>query len=78
MWTQIVVSLVMMVVSYMLQAAAQPKPQTPEAGKLDVPTAQEGDSIPVVFGTVLIKKSNVVWYGDARAEPIYSSGGGKK
>lgn len=82
MWMQLLVSLVMMVISSALQAAAAPKAQAqePEAGKLDVPTAEEGGAIPVVFGTCIIKTSNVVWYGDAKTTPIKQSAGsgGKK
>lgn len=81
MWMQIVVSLIMMVISAALQPRAQAAPQqTPEAGKLDVPTADEGGPIGVVFGTCIIKKSNVVWYGDANTTPITQSAGsgGKK
>lgn len=50
------------------------------AGKLDTPTADEGSPIPVVFGTVLVKQPNVVWYGDAATTPIKASAttGGKK
>lgn len=70
MWTQILVSFVMMIVSYAIQAAMAPKPKPPQAGQLDTPTAQEGDSIPVIFGTILIKQSNIIWYGDARTTPI--------
>lgn len=79
MWVQIIVSLVMMVISSALQASAAPKGQKePEAGKLDVPTAEEGKPIPVIFGTVIIKDSNVTWYGDANTSAIKSQGGGKK
>lgn len=78
MWVNLIVSLVMMVVSAALQASMRPKPETPKPGKLDVPTASEGAPIPVVFGTVLIKSSNVIWYGDAGTQPIVSEGGGKK
>lgn len=78
MWVQLIVSLVMMVVSSALQAATQPKPKAPEPGKLDAPIADEGATIPVPFGTNIIKASNCVWYGDSRTEPIKSSGGGKK
>lgn len=66
MWTNLIISFVMTIVSYALQAAAAPKPKAPEAGKLDVPKAEEGSNIPVVFGTVVIKSSNIIWYGDAR------------
>ena len=71
--------LVLMVVSTALQMAMAPKSNGPklEAGKLDTPTAEEGASIPVIFGTVIIKSSNVVWYGDSKTTEIKASAGGK-
>lgn len=78
MFVQLFVALVMMIVSAALQASMQPKPKSPESGKLDVPLAQDGDVIPVAFGTNVAKTSNVNWYGDSGTTPIYSSGGGKK
>ena len=72
------VYLVLMIVSTAIQMSAN-KSAMPEreAGKLDTPTAEEGSSIPVIFGTVVIKSSNVIWYGDAMTTEIKSSGGGK-
>jgi len=80
MWEQIVVALVMMVVSAAIQVAMAPETSTPdrEAGSMDVPTAEEGGTIKVVFGTVIIKDPNVIWYGDPKITEIKSSGGGKK
>lgn len=80
MWQQLIISFVLMVISSMLQAAAMKKVEqkVPEAGKLDIPSAEEGGSIPVIFGTVMTKNSNVVWYGDPNTTPIKSKGGGKK
>lgn len=82
-WEVLVVQLVLMVVSVAISMANQPDaPQTPnaEAGKLETPTAEEGSSIPVVFGTVVVKQSNVVWYGDPKVVDIVvnAGSGGKK
>lgn len=74
---QIFISLAMMVISYLIQQAMAPKPSEPVAGQLDVPVASEGGEQSVVFGTVLIKDSNVVWYGDSSTKPIRSRGGKK-
>lgn len=44
-----------------------PKPKTPkppEATDLENPVAEAGKPIPVIFGTVLVKGLNVLWYGD--------------
>jgi len=68
------------IISTIIQALLAPKPPKPKPAALadfDVPTAEEGRPIPVVFGTVLIRGPNVVWYGDLRNTPI-QSGGGKK
>ena len=41
--------------------------------EIDVPTAEEGREIPVLFGCRRIKSPNVVWYGDLKTKPIKSS-----
>jgi hypothetical protein len=69
MWINLVISLVMMAISY----ALMPKPPTPKAaGLADVqaPTAEAGRPIPVVFGTVMLRGSNVLWYGDLSTTDI--------
>ena len=53
--------------------ASMPKPtsQPPvELSNINVPTAEEGRAIPVVFGTRVIEGPNVVWYGDFKSEEI--------
>ena len=80
-WTfvvQIVASLALTAISYVL--APRPKTTLPTAAGLDafnLPTAEEGRPIPVVFGTVLLRGPNVVWAGDLKVDPIRSSGGKK-
>ena len=71
------VYLVLMIVSTAIQMSNKPTTPNREAGKLDTPTAEEGSSIPVIFGTVVVKSSNVIWYGDAMTTEIKSGGGGK-
>ena len=76
MWGQIALFVVMMIVSVLLA----PKPETiPPAGlnEIDVPTAEIGREIPVLFGTRDIKGANVVWYGDLSTSPIRKKGGKK-
>lgn len=36
-------------------------------GSFALPTAQEGRAIPAVFGTVMLKGGNTVWWGDLRS-----------
>ncbi len=76
MWVQ----LILLVVSYIVSAALAPKPPKPKSAALedfDIPLAEQGRPIPVVFGTMLISGPNVLWYGDLRTTPIKSSGGKK-
>lgn len=63
------------VVSYVVGEILRPKPKIDDPspsslGDFQVPTADATRVIPVVFGTVLTRGPNVVWYGDLRAEPI--------
>jgi hypothetical protein len=75
-----IVNLVILIVASFVAAALAPKPPRPKPASLedfDVPTAEEGRPIPVVFGTVEITGSNVLWYGDLKSEEIRESGGKK-
>lgn len=68
------------VIALVATFALAPKPQNQKPATLDeidVPTAEEGRCIPVLFGCRDIKGPNVVWYGDLRTVPIKSSGGKK-
>lgn len=61
MWS-LIISLILIVVSYLLM----PKPKTPPDTSSDTedPTASAGIPIPVVFGTILVKDVNVLWFGN--------------
>lgn len=70
--------LLLSAVSYAL--SPKPKREKPEAAGLDefdLPTAEEGRPIPVVFGTVRLDAPNVVWAGDLRVQKIRKKGGKK-
>ena len=76
MWVQ----LILLVVSYIVSAALAPKPPKPKPAALedfDIPVAEQGRPVPVVFGTMLILGPNVLWYGDLSTTPIKSKGGKK-
>lgn len=63
-----------------MSAALAPKPPRPKPAALDdfdVPVAEEGRPVPVVFGTVTLTGANVLWYGDLRSDPIKAKGGKK-
>lgn len=48
-----------------------PKMRASALGDFDLPTAQEGRAVPIVFGTVMIKGGNTVWWGDLRTQAIH-------
>jgi hypothetical protein len=76
-WNFIVQLAIALVVSYYMRPDPPPAPNPATLEEFDVPTAEEGRPIPVVFGRVHIRSPNVVWYGDLRTTPIKSGGGGK-
>lgn len=68
------------VVAGLVSAALAPKPPQPKPAALSdlqAPTAEEGRPIPVVFGAVLLRGANVVWFGDLESEPIKQKAGKK-
>ena len=75
MWQLIITWVITAVIAY----ALRPKPQgtTQSPGTLEVPTAEEGKTIPVLFGTRDISSANCVWYGDLKTEAIKAEVGKK-
>lgn len=63
-WIPFLVAMVAFtVVAYVL--APKPKKAQPVGTRdLESPTADAGRPLPVVFGTVTVKGTNVLWYGD--------------
>ncbi len=60
--TAFLIGLVLNVVAYMLM----PKPKQakpPEAQDGEDPVAEAGKTLPVVFGTMIVKELNVLWFG---------------
>jgi hypothetical protein len=60
-------------ITTVLSIALAPKPPKPKAASIDdfdLPTAEEGRKVPVVFGTVDITGPNVLWYGDLSTKDI--------
>ena len=67
-----------LIIAAIAAVALAPKPpeQRPAAlTEFEIPTAEEGRPIPVVFGTVLVTSPNVVWYGDLAYARVRTSGG---
>lgn len=77
---ELLIALVMMVVSYAISYTLMPRPERNDAvaGSLDVPTAEAGKNIPVIFGTILIKDTNVIDYFDPQVDAIKRAAGGGK
>lgn len=67
------------IAALVVASAMGPKPQAARAAGLEevqVPTAEEGREIAVLFGTRVIQGPNVVWYGDLETDSIKKSSGG--
>jgi hypothetical protein len=79
MWAQILVWVITTVIGALL-TPRPPKPAAATPSNLDVPVAESGKAIPVLFGTRVIRQANVVWYGDVKTTEIRQSSGsgGKK
>jgi hypothetical protein len=73
-WVYLIVMLISLAVSLANKPKSQ-KPKPPALADFDVPTAEEGRDIQVIFGEVWIEDPNVLWYGDLRTKPIKSEGG---
>lgn len=67
-----------LIAAIILSYALAPKPPSAKPAALedfDVPVAEEGRPIPVVFGTVTVTGANVLWYGALTTKPVKSKGG---
>lgn len=74
MWGYIAV----LVIAVVAAIALRPKPQNAKPASIDdidVPTAEEGREIPVVFGSRELKSTNCAWYGDFKSKAIKEGGG---
>lgn len=56
-------------------SAKPPQPPPAEFEDFQVPTAEQGRPIPVVFGTVTITSPTVVWYGNLRYRRVRTKSG---
>ena len=69
---------VIFVVAIVAALALAPTPPSQESAKpktladFDVPTAEDGRRLPIIFGTVLFKSPNNIWYGDLGSKAIWS------
>lgn len=73
-----IVYLIVFIAALFVAFAMAPKAVVPKPSSLEdmnIPTAEPGRPISVVFGKRLLKAPNVVWYGDMRYEKVEVSGG---
>ena len=60
---QLIIGIVINVIGYMLMPKPkQPKP--PSVEDLEDPTAEAGRPIPVIFGSITVSGTNIIYYGD--------------
>lgn len=80
MWFLAAVFVVSAVVAYAVASLAVPPsastpPRKPAGlGDFNLPTAEEGREIPIIFGTVEQHSPNIVWYGDLKTTNLYHDG----
>lgn len=75
-WWYVVAFVVALAVGFAMQPKAQSVPPA-GLGDFQVPTAEEGREIPVLFGTREVEGPNVVWYGDFSSVAVKKKGGKK-
>ena len=72
------IQLIIWAVSTAIIIANQPKPEKPKPASLRdfrLPTAEFGNPIPLIIGTVTTESPNFVWYGDLGSKPIKTDSG---
>jgi hypothetical protein len=76
-FAQIAQIVITIVISYLVAGSVKPqdREEPPELTEGDVPIAEGGIPIPVVFGTVRLSDPNVVWWGDNSSSPIIKKSG---
>lgn len=74
MWAYFIVMAIVSIACYAMTPTATTQ-VTAVTENLDIPTADVGAPIPVVFGTYIVKSANIVWYGDLGYKAVKSDGG---
>jgi len=74
---QLFIGIALMVIGYLLMPRPKP-PKPPEMKDADDPESKV-KPIPMAFGTVVVKGSNILWFGNKRkVKRTISDSGGKK
>ena len=71
----VLVAVAMSAASAALSYAAAPRPESSTMNLSDVPVAEDGKVIPMVFGPFRIKGVNTLGYGDRSKHGIIANGG---
>jgi len=69
-WVMFVIKLIVFIICMAISFLMTPEADEGKSATLDdmnVPTAEVGRAIPVVFGTKFVQAANVVWYGDFKS-----------
>lgn len=74
-WAVIIILFIVAVAAVVLLTPGPPQQKPATLDDFSLPTAEPGRPIPVVFGTVLCKAPNIVWYGHLKSEPVKAKGG---
>lgn len=78
MWWAVAALVISVAASYVMSSQVASSTRSPSTLEdFDVPTAEDGKQMPVIFGTVTLKSSNIVWYGDLDYKEVKESSGGK-
>lgn len=69
------ITLFLYVGAFLVTELLRPKPDIENArpaglGDFNVPTAEEGRVVPLIWGTVKLSGPNVVWFGDVQSEAV--------
>lgn len=75
MWNLVIAWVATAVISYALRPRGPSAPPAATLSEVNVPTAEEGREIPVLFGTRDIDSPNVAWYGHLGSTAIRKKSG---
>lgn len=67
---QIIWLVVMILLSDILAPSPEDQAKRGNIQSIDFPTATEGRPIPIVYGTVVLKSLNMLWYGDLKSKAV--------
>ncbi len=63
----LLIGLALNIIAYLIMPKPKP-PKPPAVTDMSGPTAEAGRPVPVVFGTVLVKSPNIIWWAERTNE----------